>query len=83
MYSWYTMTDLYLWNFYWCFTMMDNLLWSSRTVENNFLIYKIIFFDKYILTDIFMDIYHNLIIMNMYVFGFFIMINDMNVLWYI
>lgn len=60
--------------------MLDNLLWSSRTVENNFLIYKIIFFDKYILTDIFMDIYHNLIIMNMYVFGFFIMINDMNVL---
>lgn len=58
-------------------------MWSSRTVENNFLIYKIIFFDKYILTDIFMDIYHNLIIMNMYVFGFFIMINDMNVLWYI
>lgn len=60
--------------------MLDNLLWSSRTVENNFLIYKIIFFDKYILTDIFMDIYHNLIIMNMYVFGFFIIINDMNVL---
>lgn len=53
---------------------------SNIIVENNFLICRALFFDKYILTDVFMDIYHNLIIMNMYVSRFFIMMNDMNVL---
>lgn len=54
---------------------------SNIIVENNFLICRALFFDKYILTDVFMDIYHNLIIMN--VSRFFIMMNDMNVLWHI
>lgn len=58
-------------------------MYSNIIVENNFLICRALFFDKYILTDVFMDIYHNLIIMNMYVSRFFIMMNDMNVLWHI